>query len=120
MQEVMDAVAPLVTQLVNASFVTASVPDDFKLSHIVPHLKKNDLDPSVLKNYCPVAYLSFLSKTLERVVAAQITTYLSANGLDTILDRRDAALMVLLDLSAAFDTIDHQLLLHIDLSIKLE
>jgi hypothetical protein len=112
------------------------VPDAIKLSYVTPLIKKNNLDPEVLKNYRPVANLPFLSKVLERVVAAQLTTYLESNllqdplqsayraghstesavlkiksDLDTILDAGDAALMVLLDLSAAFDTIDHEILL---------
>lgn len=134
--EVATVVFPIITDVVNTSLTSGSVPDAFKLSHVKPLLKKDGLNREELKNYRPVANLPFLSKVLERVVARQITGYLEANRLqdplqsayraghstesavlkiksdiDSILDDGDAALVVLLDLSAAFDTIDHQLLL---------
>jgi hypothetical protein len=134
--EVASVAIPYITTLVNASLTTGIVPSEFKLSYVTPLLKKDNLNPDVLNNYRPVANLPFLSKVLERIVAKQLTTYLETNGLqdplqsayraghstesavlkiksdlDAILDNGDAALMVLLDLSAAFDTIDHDLLI---------
>ena len=44
-------------------------------------LKNDDLDPELLKNYRPVRNLSFLSKVLERVVAARLTNYMTINQL---------------------------------------
>ena len=112
------------------------MPDSMKQALVTPLLKKDDLDPEVLKNYRPVSNLSFLSKVLERVVAARLTNYMTINQLhepmqsayrachstettlvrvqnDTLrtLDQGGAAILVLLDLSAAFDTIDHSILL---------
>lgn len=88
-------------------------------------LKKPDLNTEELKNYRPISNLSYISKLIEKVVAKQITEYLSTNNLDetmqsayrsnysteTALDRGEAVLFVSLDLSAAFDTIDHWILL---------
>ena len=88
----------------------------------------------MLKNYRPVSNLSFLSKVLERVVAARLTNYMTINQLhepmqsayrachstetalvrvqnDILRTLGGAAILVLLDLSAAFDTIDHSILL---------
>ena len=87
-------------------------------------------------NYRPVSNIPFLSKVIERVVAQQLNSHLTRNGLhddlqsayktgtstetailriktdiETVLDDGDAVLLVLLDLSAAFDTIDHNLLI---------
>ncbi|KAF7235229.1 Protein TANC1 [Varanus komodoensis] len=101
-----------------------------------PVLKKASLDPEVAANYRPVANIPFLGKVLERVVAAQLqslfdeTDYLDpfqsgfrpGYGTESALvalyddlcrgkDRGSASLLVLLDLSAAFDTIDHGILL---------
>ena len=131
-----DELIPMVTILVNLSFQSANVPDSMKQALVTPLLKKDDLDPEVLKNYRPVSNLSFFSKVLERVVAARLTNYMTINQLhepmqseyrachstETALvrvqndilrtiDQGGAAILVLLDLSAAFDTIDHSILL---------
>ena len=42
---------PLITTLANKSFTTASLPENVKLALIKPHLKKQTLDPDLLKNY---------------------------------------------------------------------
>ena len=76
-----DELIPMVTILVNLSLQSANVPDSMKQALVTPLLKKDDLDPEVLKNYRPVSNLSFLSKVLERVVAARLTNYMTTNQL---------------------------------------
>ena len=49
-----DEFLPFLTQLINKSFVTGTVPDAFKRAIIRPLLKKPELDPNELKNYRPV------------------------------------------------------------------
>ena len=100
-------------------------------------LKKSGLDVNDLKNFRPVSNLPFLSKILEKVVLAQLESHLSRNNLrevcqsayrqnhstetlllsvtDSLLckaDNRLVSLLTLLDQSAAFDTIDHKILLN--------
>ncbi len=97
-------------------------------------LQKPHVDVQILNQYQPVSNLPFISKVVEHVVAAQFTEYHNAHSLteplqsmyrqyhstvmaltyvliDISLDQKKAMLLVLLDLSAAFNTIDHQLLL---------
>ena len=66
-----DQLIPMVTILVNLSLQSASMPYSMKQALVTPLLKKDDLDPEV---YRPVSNLSFLSKVLERVVAARHPT----------------------------------------------
>ena len=47
---------------------------------VTPLQKKSDLDPDVLANYRPVSNLSFLSKVLERAVAARLTEYMTVDS----------------------------------------
>ena len=130
-----DLLSPMITNIVNQSLIEGEFPSLLKLSHVRPRLKKDNLDKEVLKNYRPVANIPFLSKVIEKVVATQTYNYLEAynlmpimqsayrkhhstettllrvtNNIFRTIDRRQDVVSVLLDLSAAFDTIDHTIL----------
>jgi hypothetical protein len=118
------------------------VPASLKYALITPLLKKKTLDQNLLANYRPVSNLTFLSKLLERVVASLLKQHMMseghqsayreqhsteivllkmANDILCVLDSRNEVLLVLLDLSAAFDTLKYSVLLgrlqyHIGLS----
>ena len=133
---VVDILAVPIATIVNLSLSSGVVPSSLKLGLVSPLLKKASLDPDVLANYRPVTNLSFLSKVLERVVCSQLTEHQSifnllspcqsayrphhstetallslCNDILMSLDSGKASALLLLDLSAAFDTIDHGILI---------
>ena len=59
-----------ITSIINASLEQGKCPNFFKQVHVTAILKKSSLDNEVFKNYSPVSNLHFISKILERVVAA--------------------------------------------------
>ena len=127
---------PLITTIINASLTMSVVPPDFKRAVIRPLLKKSTLDKEGLQNYRPVSNLPFASKLVEKVVARQMDDHVDGNTLrdkmqsayrsghstetallrikndiDAALDRKSMVILVMLDLSSAFDTIEHEVLL---------
>ena len=131
-----DSVLPQLTHVINDSLTTGCFPDIFKRAIVRPLIKKPSLDKNVLKNFRPVSNLSFISKLLEKIVLEQILAHLQNNNLlnphqsayrhghscesallkivnDLLLALDDGrvSLLAMLDLSAAFDTIDHHILI---------
>ena len=137
LQMIIKEALPSLMKLINESLSTGSI-DGVKFSAIDPLLKKCGLDSDVKKNYRPVNNLVFFSKLIERVVSRRLNSHLDANGLqndknfaykkhhntetmmvgliDEVLEgfeNNKCTVIVFLDLSAAFDTIDHEKLLSI-------
>ena len=128
------AIVPALTHIINLSISTSNFPQLWKNAKVIPLHKKDDqLNP---KNFRPVAILPVFSKGLERVVFEQIVSYLSCNNLlhpshhafrshhntTTALiqmydgwvnafDAGELSGVCLLDMSAAFDIVDHTILL---------
>ena len=69
------------------------------------------LDHKDLSNYRPVSNLAFLSKLLEHLVAARLKKHLNDSGITNVKHTSGAAALIILDLSASFDTLDHSILL---------
>jgi len=128
-------ISPL-TKLINSSLNTGVVPKCFKHALVTPLIKNYKLDSNSMSSYRPISNLLYVSKLLERCVAKQLNGYLSSgahyeayqsayrphhstetallrvqNDILTSIDNKEVTLLVLLDLSAAFDTVDHTILL---------
>ena len=135
LKKLVDPLLPTITNIINMSLESSVFPHAFKEARVTPLLKKATLNKSVLKNYRPVSNLCFLSKLLERAVIKQLvehmeqhnlfvpiqSAYRSKHSTETALlkivndilmalDTSKGVILVLLDLSAAFDTIDHEIL----------
>jgi hypothetical protein len=136
LHEFIDILLPLLTTLCNRSLQEGILPSTQKRSILIPALKSGGLDPTNPGNYRPIANVTFLSKLIEKVVAMQLVAYLEGNKLlpqnqsgfrkfhstETLLlrllsdiygaiDRTQLTLLALFDVSAAFDTVDHEILL---------
>jgi exonuclease III len=136
LQEFVDTLLPFLTVLCNRSLCEGVLPISQKRSILVPVPKAAGLDMADPVNFRPIANVSFLSKVIEKIVAAQLTHYLDKNGLlptyqsgfrkghstETLLvrllsdiygaiDQSQVTLLALFDVSAAFDTVDHAILL---------
>ena len=81
LKQSMDGVLPVVTDIVNASLTESTVPQSFRQAIVRPLLKKLGLDNEVFKNYRPVSNLPFVSKVLEKIVAARLEAHLHSNSL---------------------------------------
>ena len=135
LKEIKDIVSPSLSIIINQSLFTGIFPDKLKLAKLVPLFKKDNM--SLLGNYRPISLLPTVSKIFERVVFIQLYDYFQDNKLfyksqygfrkhhptelaaleliDQILkdlDRKQTPFSIFLDLSKAFDTLDHHILLH--------
>jgi hypothetical protein len=136
LKESIDALLPFLTAMSNASMLEGNLPQSQRHAIVTPLLKKSSLDPGELRNYRPVSNLTFVSKIVEKLISEQLIEYLRVNNLmprlqsayrrhhstETALlrvmsdllhaaDNRRVSLLGLLDLSAAFDCVDHDILL---------
>ena len=132
LKQCVNAYLPHLTNSINYSIQHSNFPQELKLSEVIPVYKK--LDPLQKENYRPVSLLPHVSKIFERIIHKQITNYMTdklahsingfrksygtQNSLVVILEKWKRALdkgeyvsALFMDLSKAFDTINHDLLI---------
>ena len=137
LKRMIDVCLPSITKIVNLSLGMGQFTYQWKVAIVRPLLKKQGLD-LIKKNYKPVSNLSCLSKVIEKVMLTQFnehcdnyrllpdyqSAYRSNYSCETSLlkltndilwnmENKQVTALVMIDLSAAFDTIDHELLLEI-------
>ena len=120
----LDVLLVPITQMVNLSLISGVFPDIFKISHVMPLLKKPSISKNDMKNYRSVSNLNFVSKIIEYSKSNSFTSWkkrsiksvsvslqeisLYWNGLFILnMDEGRVTALTLLDLSAAFNTLDH-------------
>ena len=122
--------------MANLSFAEGRFPTCFKTAQVLPLLKKPGLDKDDLSNYRPISNLTTFSKVLERLALSRLrphllqspnfsrfqSAYRHGHSTETALihvmnqvysaaDSKSASILVGLDLTAAFDTIHHDVLI---------
>ena len=129
-------IVPAITRITNTSLDEGVMPKSLKHATVRPLLKKPSLDKDTLSSYRPVSNLTQLSKVIEKVVALRIMTHVSdqqmvecfqsayrknhstetallyvTSAVKTAMDKKQGTILLLVDFSSAFDTINHNILI---------
>ena len=133
-KDALPCILPVVTDIINRSLQTSVFPSAWKISEVTPLLKEGDHE--VANNNLPLSLLPAISKICERVALNQLTSYMNEkkclskhqsgnkklHSCETLgvfmrdkvfkaMDSKELTVIVLLDFSKAFDSIDHRKLL---------
>lgn len=130
--DIQNVILPLLVEIINVSIRTNTFPQSEKLALVTPVEKNKKSERNDPNSYRPVSNLSFLSKIIEKSVACQLSEYLEEdkiyskhqsayrklhstetallkvhNDVLNSLKNNECTIAIFLDLSAAFDTLDH-------------
>lgn len=135
-KQIPDSIAAALTPLFNYILKVGQFPKNWKMASILPLLKKQNLDPKDPSNYRPISRLPLPAKMFEKTLNVQLSRFLQTNNIldpaqfgfraehstelaliksteeiREALDQGGAAVLIMLDLSAAFDTVHHKVLM---------
>lgn len=136
-KQCLEVLGPIVLTIINKSLKESTFPLMLKKASMRPLIKNRNGDKEDLKNYRPISNTPFLAKLLEKAALDQINEYIICKQLhspfqsgyrtnhscetallkitDDVLNairKKKMCCLVLLDMSAAFDTVDHSILLN--------
>ena len=131
---VMPYISGTLSHIFNISLSCGTFPDRLKIAKVIPVYKSDD--KSTISNYRPISVLPVFSKILERIMYNRLLNYLDLHKIltdkqygfrekrstslaliDLIdklseeIDNKKFSVGIFIDLSKAFDTVDHQILL---------
>ena len=134
LKDSLPVIVSYLTCIINTSIVTGVFPAAWKHSIVVPIMKSGNVNEPC--NYRPISLLPVLSKVIEKIISSQLTQHLESNNLlskaqhgfrshlsttsallkltsklYTAMDNKKISLVTLCDLSKAFDSVSHPILL---------
>lgn len=134
MKASISCIAEPISQIINSTFENGTFPDDLKIAKVCPVFK--DGEKNTFSNYRPISVLPSFSKIFEKAIYSRLFTYFESKNiivnnqygfrqnhsthmalldmydrLSTAIDRNEYAVGVFIDLSKAFDTLNHNILL---------
>ena len=134
LKEIKNEICSSITLIVNQMITTGIFPDSLKIAKIIPIFKKGDIE--IIENYRPISILPAISKIFEKILSLQIHEYFQSKHLYyeyqygfiknrsteqaalelidrviTEIDKGEIPFNIYIDLSKAFDTLDHAILM---------
>ena len=127
-------IAEPICEIINSSFRTGIFPDDLKIGKVCPVFKSGEKD--IFSNYRPISILPSMSKIFEKAMFVRLSDYLEKkqslimnqygfrkkhstymaimdmyDRISKAIDKNEYCIGIFIDLSKAFDTLDHDILL---------
>ena len=134
LKNIISCICEPLSRIINMCIDSATFPDKMKIAKVCPIYKSGSKDE--FTNYRPISILPSFSKVFERIIANRITSYIEKNDIlaksqygfrkkhstymaimqlyekvSEAIDKNEYCVGIFIDLSKAFDTINHDILL---------
>ena len=132
--EYLTRIAPILSEIINCSFATGTVPQAIKIAKIVPVYKKGEKDD--VSNYRPISVLPYFSKFYEKLMYSRLYGFIEKSAIlfhtqhgfqpgrspfmsllsmqdkiSNAIENNEYSIGIFFDLAKAFDTVNHKILL---------